>query len=215
MGTMFTTSRFGSINETCMVQIMYAMITGSVAKASSAIVTGLTQKFYLETNLVKVQIYMEDLPNVVQSLHKKGKHSQACRVDKLIHSYTSLVLSDEYLQVKTGADTFECFPIHTKYKRGGKIIYTLKIKKYADTWMDVSEEHVYLGVHAPLCPMKCGSISTVSFQIPSQERRWKSREPDSGTALQNFYNAWSNIEMLKLEIEAILKDIQLSEALEF
>ena len=194
---------------------MYAMITGAITNASSAVVTGLTQKFYLETNLVKVQIYMEDLPNVVRSLHEKDKHSQACRVDKLIESYTSLVLSDEYLQVKTGPDTFECFPIHTKYNKNGKIVYTLKIKKYADTWMDVSEDHVYLGVHVPLCPIKCGSISTVSFEIPDQRRRWESREPDSGTALQNFYNAWANIEMLKLEMEAVLKDIEVGEALDF
>ena len=157
---------------------------------------------------------MEDLPNVVTSLHKRGKHSQACRVDKLIETYRSLVLCDDYLQVKTGPNTFECFPIHVANKVRDKMVYTIKIKKYSDSWIDVQQDEIYLGVHAPLCPIKCGSIKTVSFDTPLQNKRWREREPDAGSALQNFYSAWASVEMLKLEMEAVLKDIEVGEALE-
>lgn len=197
------------------LKYMYSVITGSIAKAGSAVVTGLTQKFYLETNLVQVQIYMEDLPQVVKSLEFKDKEGQACRVEKLIKQYKDLVLADEYVQVKTAPDTFECFPIHTSYTREGKKIYLIKMKKYSDSFMEIPEDAIFLGVHAPLCPVKCGSISVVSFETRNKRRRWTERQPDSGSALQNFYNAWANVEMLKLEMEAVLKDIEVGEALEF
>ena len=197
----------------------------AVGKLGSSIGLALNNKFYVERYLTKLQIYAEDLPNVIKRLVHTGKKDQACRLEKLFQEYKQLIQSDRYLNVKTGPDTFETYAYETQVKNG-ELLYEVdtsihgKLGPFGSRTgtFKLRSSQVFLGLYKPLCPLRCGKIRITTEQdfVGRAKRAWNNRSASTVTfALSNFYSAWMQVEMLTLQLEAILKDIEIQTTLSF
>lgn len=197
----------------------------AVGKIGSSIGLALNNKFYVERYLTKLQIYTEDIPNIIKRLLATRKQDQACRLEKLLQEYKMLIQSDLYLNVKTGPGTFETYA-YEKEIRNKEILYVINTSVQGRLGpfstqtgrFKLREHQIFLGLYRPLCPLRCGKIriTTEHDFVGRAKTAWSNRSVASVSfALGNFYSAWMQVEMLTLQIEAIFKDIELQTTLSF
>jgi len=197
----------------------------AVGKIGSSIGLALNNKFYVERYLTKLQIYAEDIPSIIKRLSVQRKKDQACRLEKLLQEYKRLIQSDSYLNVKTSDGTFETYA-YEKEMIHGEMLYVVDTSVQGRLGpfgtrtgrFKLRGHQIFLGLYRPLCPLRCGKIRITTEQdfVGRAKTAWVNRSVASiSFALSNFYSAWMQVEMLTLQLEAILKNIEVQTTLSF
>ena len=94
---------------------IFSVITGIVNVGSAAItgVTSITTKqYYLEQNLIPLQIYMDDISDISQkisNLMDSESNKYKCRLDDLHDRYRRVMGFDRFVMVKTQEGNFKLF----------------------------------------------------------------------------------------------------------
>jgi len=94
---------------------IFSVITGIVNVGSAAItgVTSITNKqYYLEQNLIPLQIYMDDISDISQkisNLMDSESNKYKCRLDDLHDRYRRVMGFDRFVMVKTLEGNFKLF----------------------------------------------------------------------------------------------------------
>ena len=94
---------------------IFSVITGIVNVGSAAItgVTSITNKqYYLEQNLIPLQIYMDDISDISQkisNLMDSESNKYKCRLDDLHDRYRRVMGFDRFVMVKTLEGSFKLF----------------------------------------------------------------------------------------------------------
>ena len=167
---------------------------------SSITQSGLSNKHYLETNLIPLQIYYARKDKYIQSLGKKDQ----CALNNLFRDYETILGFKKFVNVKVAADKYKTF----EYKEGRQNrIKVLENKSYSyyDTSdlskrrsISVPRSEVYFGIYKPLSNTLCKTLKVYqdldSFQ-PNIDQ------------VQQIYKVWAKVETLRLSIEAMLRSI--------
>ena len=94
---------------------IFSVITGIVNVGSAAIsgVSSITNKqYYLEQNLIPLQIYMDDISDISQkisNLMDSESNKYKCRLDDLHDKYRRIMGFDRFVMVKTQNGSFKLF----------------------------------------------------------------------------------------------------------
>ncbi len=167
----------------------------------SSVVGGyFSNKFYLETYLVKMQIYHNDMPEMLKKVEGKKK----CLMESLLKRYREMIGYDEFLNIKLMNGTYKSF----RYKkRGDKYVITLNSSDDRFSEFVPREEvllnknQIFLGIYKPLAPFLCQLVPT---KLPYHIYYRLSDEIDQLTKI------WGDVEMLVLSVEALLEEIEVA-----
>ena len=169
--------------------------------ALSSVVGGyFSNKFYLETYLVKMQIYHHDLPKMIENVDGRKK----CLIKSLVKRYRDMIGYDNYLNIKLMNGTYQSF----RYKkRGNQYIITLndsddRFSEFiARKDIVLNDNQVFLGIYKPLAPFLCQMEKT---KLPQHIYYRLSDE------LNQLTKIWGEVEMLVLSLEALMVEIEVA-----
>ena len=169
--------------------------------ALSGVVGGyFSNKFYLETYLVKMQIYHHDLPKMMEKVDGRKK----CLIRSLITRYRDMIGYDKYLNIKLMNGTYQSF----RYKkRGNQYIITLndsddRFSEFiARKDIVLNDNQVFLGIYKPLAPFLCQMEKT---KLPQHIYYRLSDE------ISQLTKIWGEVEMLVLSLEALMEEIEVA-----
>ena len=159
-----------------------------------------SNKFYLETYLVKMQIYHHDLPKMMEKVDGRKK----CLIQSLITRYRDMIGYDKYLNIKLMNGTYQSF----RYKKRGNR-YVITLNNGDDRFSDLIDEQeilldenqVFLGIYKPLAPFLCQMKKT---KLPQHIYYRLTDEMNQLTKI------WGEVEMLVLSLEALMEEIEVA-----
>ena len=169
--------------------------------ALSSVVGGyFSNKFYLETYLVKMQIYHHDLPKMMEKVDGRKK----CLIKSLVKRYRDMIGYDNYLNIKLMDGSYQSF----RYKkRGNQYIITLndsddRFSEFiARKDIVLNDNQVFRGIYKPLAPFLCQMENT---KLPQHIYYRLSDE------LNQLTKIWGEVEMLVLSLEALMEEIEVA-----
>ena len=162
--------------------------------ALSSVVGGyFSNKFYLETQLVKMQIYHHDLPKMMEKVNGRKK----CLIQSLITRYRDMIGYDDYLNIKLMNGSYQSF----RYKKRGNQ-YIITLNDFVEPQeVILNKNQVFLGIYKPLAPFLCQMKMT---KLPQHIYYRLTDEMNQLTKI------WGEVEMLVLSLEALMEEIEVA-----
>ena len=165
----------------------------------SGVKSVLTNKDYLEKNLIPLQIYYTSKDKFQTNAVSK---TNKCTINKIWERYEEIIGYNEFVNVKTTANTYETFRFKSINDKWVKLVVSDPMSYYnlndfvpKQTIYKIPRAQLFFGVYKPLSPIICKELKIFP------ELKNKSTPQDK---LKQLYRVWSKIEHLRISIEAIL-----------
>jgi hypothetical protein len=161
--------------------------------------TGLmNQKYHLETNLLPLQIYMDDMPKILEQM----KGDKKCMILTWIKEYKKLISYDRLVNVKVAENTYQVFEYKMVNNRlmikvYEKLSFSMNLSNIPHEWVFIEKGDYFKGVYKPLSPLRCSKMNIVKLS---------DRLIDNKEWLEHILSIWNKVEMLRISVEAIFRE---------
>lgn len=163
----------------------------------SAFSSVLTNKHYLETNLLPLQVYYNSRKSI--QVPKKLR----CTLESIWKKYESIIGADRFVNVRVGEDQYKLFEYEDAKGPDLTLIGDSEEKYDITTSQNtykISKSNVFFGIYKPLSPLICNRLQIVD----NIDSNLSYLDTDKVTQL---YAIWAEVEQLRLSIEAVLREI--------
>jgi hypothetical protein len=165
----------------------------------SGVTSVLTNKDYLEKNLIPLQIYYASKDKFqTDAVSVENK----CTIKRTWETYEEIIGYNEFVNVKTTANRYETFRFKSISDKLVQIVVSEPMSYYKlsdfvpkQKVYKIPRAQLFFGVYKPLSPIICTELRIFP------ELKNLSTPVDKVTQL---YKIWSRIERLKIIVEAIL-----------
>lgn len=201
---------------------MATQIIGGVTSVFTGVAA---QIYYLEQNLLPLQVYMNDFDSIVQVLDRQtvNESNYKRRLFALRARYRDLIEYDKYVTVRTATNTYHAFEIkgyttESGYVEGAPrdvpeaeiasfrlLIYDEDLKgtyewnSYKDEFWDAPKSYVFRGNYKPLSPL---------HDLPIKMFTRMNNSASDTLNLRSLLNKWNNVEYVYLAVKALFEEIR-------